>query len=289
MAFDQIYDTRSGKWIDNGIKEGALFISTELDIEELQTLALAYVTGINEDIILDGKASDPQKEVLMKGIEILETSPLYFELIPDFSIQEIEATIRRYYREEDCKYFFFDYIHSSLKFIEEISSITNGMKLREDQILFMLSTSLKNLANKLHIFIESGTQINGNYLEATELNQNLLRGSKAISDRVDVGEISLKPRPIDEPIIDEFVATGLPKPNYIISFYKIRRGKYAGTKLWCRADLGTCRVEGLFLTDSFNEPIPIDKTTINVVNRKDKNLQLRDKRMKTNEYRESAF
>ena len=39
----------------------------------------------------------------------------------------------------------------------------------------MLSTSLKNLATNLHVFIESGTQVNGDYLEG-ELTQNLLRG-----------------------------------------------------------------------------------------------------------------
>ena len=68
-----------------------------------------------------------------------------------------------------------------MKFLAEISSIANGMKLREDQILFMLSTSLKNLATNLHVFIESGTQVNGDYLEG-ELTQNLLRGAKSIAD-----------------------------------------------------------------------------------------------------------
>ena len=181
MAFDQISDQKKRTWIPNGIKEGALFISTELDIEELQTLALSYITGINEDTILDGKLNKDDKEIVAKGIELIENSPLYFEVIPDFSIQEIEAAIRVYYREKDCKFFFFDYIHTSMKFLAEISSIANGMKLREDQILFMLSTSLKNLANNLHVFIESGTQVSGNWMEE-ELNQNLLRGSKAVAD-----------------------------------------------------------------------------------------------------------
>lgn len=176
MAFDKIYDTHKKEWVSNGVKEGALFISTELEIEELQTMALAYVTGINEELILDGKLDDEQWKILKEAMNMMVESPLYFEVIPDFSIGEIESIIRRHYRENDCKFFSFDYIHSSMKFIAEISSVTNGMKLREDQILFMLSTSLKNLATNLGVFIESGTQINGNYMEADELNQNLLRG-----------------------------------------------------------------------------------------------------------------
>lgn len=175
MAFDKIYDQKKRAWIPNGIKEGALFISTELDIEELQTMALAYITGINEDIILDGKLNDDDMEIVEEAIRMMNDSPLYFELIPDFSISEIESTIRMYYREHDCKFFMFDYIHTSMKFLAEISSIANGMRLREDQILFMLSTSLKNLANSLGVFIESGTQVSGNWME-DELNQNLLRG-----------------------------------------------------------------------------------------------------------------
>lgn len=288
MAFDQIYDQKKRTWIPNGIKEGALFISTELDIEELQTLALSYITGINEDTILDGKLNKDDKEIVAKGIELIENSPLYFEVIPDFSIQEIEAAIRVYYREKDCKFFFFDYIHTSMKFLAEISSIANGMKLREDQILFMLSTSLKNLANNLHVFIESGTQVSGNWMEE-ELNQNLLRGSKAVADRLDVGMISTKVRPIDEAAVEEFVLKGYEKPNYIISFYKVRRGKYAGTKLWCNADLGTCRVKGLFLTDSNNILIPIDETTINVKKQAEKEIAYRDKKEGANKFKNSAF
>lgn len=56
------------------------------------------------------------------------------------------------------------------------------MKLREDQILFMLSSKLKDLASELGIFIQSATQLNGQWEEAEEVNQNLLRGAKSIAD-----------------------------------------------------------------------------------------------------------
>ena len=56
------------------------------------------------------------------------------------------------------------------------------MKLREDNILFMLSTRLKDLCNKYGIFIISATQLNSSYQESETPDQNLLRGAKSIAD-----------------------------------------------------------------------------------------------------------
>ncbi len=159
-----------------------------------------------------------------------------------------------------------------MQLLAEIASISNGMKIREDQILFMLSTRLKEMANNLGIFIQSATQLSGDYLEG-ELNQTLLRGAKSIADRLDVGIIGTKIRPIDEELVEKFVESGYFKPNYVMSFYKVRRGKYAGTKLWCDIDLGTCRCRGLFLTDSTNQPIGIDATSIRIKKSAEKRFQ----------------
>lgn len=265
FACDKIFDTKKWEWKENGVKEPALFITTELDIEETQTLELSFLSGIDEEKILDGSYSEKEEKVLVEAIRELETSPVWIEHIPDFSIAEIERIIRKQVRENEVKYASFDYIHMSMKFLQEVATMSNGMKLREDQILFMLSSKLKDLANELGIFIQSATQLNGNWQEAEEINQNLLRGSKAIADRVDVGIITMKTRAIDEAIVDTFVQAGYPKPNYVLHFYKIRRGRYAGTKLWCHADLGTCRIEGLFVTGYDNQPIPVPGIDVKVV------------------------
>lgn len=265
FACDKIFDTKSWTWKDNGVKEGALFITTELDIEETQTLELAFLSGIDEEKILNGEYSEKEEEVIMQAITEIEESPVWIDYIADFSIAEIERIIRRQVRENDVKYVSFDYIHMSMKFLQEVATMSNGMKLREDQILFMLSSKLKDLANELGIFIQSATQLNGNWQEAEEINQNLLRGSKAIADRVDVGLIAMKSRAIDEDVVETFVAAGYPRPNYVLHFYKIRRGKYAGSKLWCHADLGTCRIDGLFVTGYDNQPIPVQGMDVKVV------------------------
>lgn len=37
--------------------------------------------------------------------------------------------------------------------------------------------------------------------------------------------------------------------NIKLSIYKNRRGRYKGVYLWCKADLGTCRIDPVFLTN----------------------------------------
>ena len=56
------------------------------------------------------------------------------------------------------------------------------------------------------------------------------------------------------------------KPNLKLSIYKNRRGKYKGIYLWCKADLGTCRVNPIFATGYDYELISINDTRITVDN-----------------------
>jgi hypothetical protein len=93
----------------------------------------------------------------------------------------------------------------------------------------------------------------------------------------------MKTRAIDEDVVDTFVAAGYPRPNYVLHFYKIRRGKYAGTKLWCHADLGTCRIEGLFVTGYDNQPIPVQGMDVKVVKavQKSQRTERAEKQMKS--------
>lgn len=83
----------------------------------------------------------------------------------------------------------------------------------------------------------------------------------------------MKSRVVDEEVISNFVAAGYPEPNYVLHFYKIRRGKYAGTKLWCHADLSTSRITGLFLTGQDNQPIPLKGVDVKVIKPKIKNKE----------------
>ena len=134
--------------------------------------------GLKQDInnILNGRYEGDEEIRVTRAAEILQEAPLYIELLPDFSLQDIENTIKRNIHEHDVLYICMDYIHSSIKILSEIGSKV-GVKLREDNILFMLSTRLKDLCNKYGVFIISATQLNASYQESETPDQNLLRGA----------------------------------------------------------------------------------------------------------------
>ena len=105
IACDEIYDERFG-WIHNGIKESVLFISTEQEIEEVQTMMLAFLSNVNEEHILNGFYENDEEERVRKAAHILMESPLYIEELPDFSLQDVEDRIRKNIREHEVKYVF---------------------------------------------------------------------------------------------------------------------------------------------------------------------------------------
>ena len=264
IACDEIYDIRFG-WIHNGIKEPVLFIATEQDLSEVQTMMLAFLSNVNEEHILNGRYEDGEEERINKAIDILTNSPIYVECIPDFSLQDIENKIKKNIREHNIKYAFFDYIHTSMKILEEITRRSGGVKLREDNILFMLATRLKDICNQYGIFIMTSTQLNGQYVDSDTPDQNLLRGAKAIADRVDYGSIMLGVSDDDLIKLDPILATNVfERPVIKISIYKNRRGRYKGIYLWARADLGTCRIEPIFATTYNYELVPIDDMKITI-------------------------
>ena len=159
IAYNKIYV--NGQWQDNGISQPVLFISTEMELEEIQTMLLAFVANVDEDHIKKNRYDFNEKERVMEAAQIISTQPLYVEVIPDFSLKDIENTIKRSIRVHGVKYCFFDYIHTSMKILEEITRRSGGIKLREDNILFLLSVKLKDICTQFNIFILTATQLNG--------------------------------------------------------------------------------------------------------------------------------
>ena len=60
------------------------------------------------------------------------------------------------------------------------------------------------------------------------------------------------------------ITNAFEKPTIKISVYKNRRGRYKGIYLWCKADLGTCRIEPMFATTYNYELIQIDNVVVKV-------------------------
>ena len=248
IACKEIFYDNIG-WISTGDMHPTLFITTELTLDEVQTLFLCFLSGVNEEHILNGYYVKDEEERVMKAAQLIADAPLYVEELMDFSLQDVENIIKKNFREHDVKYVFLDYIHSSLKILEEISTKTKGMKLREDNVLFMLSNKMKNICNQYNVFIMSATQLSGDWRESETPDQQLLRGSKAIADKIDWGSHLLPVTQKDIDSLQDVINRGnYQVPDMKLSIYKNRRGKYKGVYLWCKADLGTCRITPMFTT-----------------------------------------
>ena len=127
----------------------------------------------------------------------------------------------------------------------------------------MLSIRLKDICNQYGIFIMSATQLNGDYQTSETPDQNLLRGAKSIADKIDYGSILLSVKDEDLVKLDKILCTNVfEKPTIKISVYKNRRGRYKGIYLWCKADLGCCRIQPMFCTSYDYEMISIDDIKI---------------------------
>ena len=262
IACSKIYDENFG-WIKCGTQEPVLFITTEQELEEIQTMMLAFLSNVNEEHILNGEYVDDEEKRVNEAIDILEKAPLFVEELPDFSLKDVEDKIKKNIREHDVKYIFHDYIHTSLKILEEITKRSGGVKLREDNVLFMLSTRLKDVCNKYGVFIMSATQLNGDWKDAKIPDQNLLRGAKAIADKIDYGSILLNTTDEDLVALEQIMASNMfDKPTIKMSIYKNRRGRYKGVILWCKADLGCCRIKPMFCTTYDYEMVSIDDIRI---------------------------
>lgn len=260
IAFPERYDTKNNRWVVTGHGEKILFFATEMEKEEIQTMIMAHISGINEDKILNNFYESPaEKERVYNALKIMDyyKDNFIFVRVGDPSIGQIKTLIRKQVLKYDIKYVFYDYIFSSPGLLAEYKDLN----LREDVILMMASIALKDLANELNVFVMSGTQLNEKWKEYKGIRDyNLIRGSKAIADKIDVGGISL-PLTQEEHDAMDILARKLGKdlPTQVQDLYKVRRGKYNRVRIWSRVDLGTCRTEDLFLTDQNGNEITIVK------------------------------
>lgn len=260
-----MYDIESRTWINTGEPQATLYIATEQDLSEVQTMMIAFLSGVDEEHLLTGAYEEGEWDRAMYAADILKHGKIYFEALPDFSLQDIENVIKKNIRDNNVQYVFHDYIHTSMKILEEITKRSGGVKLREDNILFMISVRLKDICNQYGIFIMSATQLNGDYREAEIYDQNLLRGAKAIADKIDAGCILLEVTDKDREALQALVKKlGCPMPNVKLSLYKNRRGRWKNVLVWMDAKRGICRFDPLFVTKYDYEMVEMEDFKINV-------------------------
>ena len=250
IGCSQMWSLKENKWVTTGACQSVLFIATEQTLDEIQISAVACISGVEEDHIVMHEYYTGEWERIVKAKQLLKQSKIQFICMPDFSMDDVENMIKKHIRENQVEYIFFDYIHSSAKILTEIGGKSGIKNLREDNILFLLASKLKDIAVQYGVFILSSTQLNADYQTSETPDQNLLRGSKAIADRIDWGGIMLETTKEDREKVEAFCKkNSLPIPNVKMSIYKNRANKWKGIYLWMSTQTGICRFETLFVTD----------------------------------------
>ncbi|MDK0983040.1 DnaB-like helicase C-terminal domain-containing protein [Clostridium perfringens] len=257
LAIPYLFDVDRRKWVKNFSRESVLYISTELEKEEVQTCFLAYVSGVPEAHILDNMYEEGEEERVDRAIELLEESDLFVEYISDFDIDDIQNLIELYIINHDIGYAFFDYIHLAPKLMASTTKAM-GTKLREDQILYLFGVVLKAMANKYNIFLQSSTQLNRGYKEDGNLDASALRGAMSLGDKLDIGIISLpvtiKELEKLEPIIKKLQDNTFGNRNNCVptmshTIYKNRGNKKNAIRIWTRMELDNIREKTIFVTN----------------------------------------
>jgi replicative DNA helicase len=254
LAYPFFYNQQNMKWEYVGSCEKVLYIGTEQEPSEIQTMILSYLTGINEEQINFGLYSKEEENIINQAIMVMEyfKDNLTISQIPDPSIQSIKAFIRQAVLENDYSCVFYDYIFNSPSLMREFKD----MRLREDVILMMLSTALKDLAVELDVFIQTSTQVTINPDEKNKMKTAAsIRSAKSIADKADLACVLSRVTEDDQKIL-EGVANKLGiMPNQVLDIYKLRSGRYNNVRIWSYFDAGCCRRKDLFITDSNNQPI----------------------------------
>ena len=244
-----------------------LFIVTEMDKEELQTIILAYLSGVNEYHILTGKYEFGELLRVKYAAKIMQEYHDYFliEEISEPNLTNVEATIKKYATIDNVKYIFYDYIHVTGSLINQFKN-----NVRPDMALMMLANQLKQLAKDYAIFIFSATQVNATGMDddGAFKNETSIRDAKSINDKSDLSYViskisnkfwnSLMPelrKAARENLINPAFLEEDNKPTHVLDIYKMRRGRYKNVRIWTKLDLGNGNRQDLFITTADNQPL----------------------------------
>ena len=261
LAFPILWNIKANKWENTGSNQKVIFITTELTKDEIQTIMLAFISGVQEEKLLNGNLSETEQKRVEEAVNIMFNfeDNFYIYHLPDPNVAQLRVNLKRYIYRFKVDAIFFDYIHTSPNLLSEFA----GAKIREDVALMLLSTALKNIANEHNVFVWTGTQINGTIEPGVIAGVETIRGSRAIMDKVDAAMVLRAVTPEDLKMVAMLSQQTGKVPTHTIDFFKNRRGRHNKVRLWMILDLGNVNTEELFLTDQYGGLVSMD--TIKVV------------------------
>lgn len=253
LAYPVRYNWVSKQWEQIGTNDKVLFIITEQTKKQVQKMALAYITGINESKFKYGQFSTEEVKVLTQAKEIVKKYSENFIIVkmPNPTIELVKTIVRENCITKSIDHVFYDYIFIGPALLHEFT----GFNLRNDEVLLMFATALKDLAVELNVTMFTSTQVNSAADETKTIrNEASLSGGRSTINKADNGAIMARPSK-EELTILEGLTSQHGVPNMVTDIFKVRSGEWSQVRIWSIVDLGTMRKEDLFITDSRLEAV----------------------------------
>lgn len=253
LAFPLRYNGVTAQWEQVGSNQKVLFIITEQTDKQIKKMILAYLTDINESKFKYGRFTEEEKKVIEQGKQVMKEFASNFILvrIPNPTIDLVKAKVREKVLLHDIGYVFYDYIFIGPALLNEF----RGFGVRNDEVLLMMATALKDLAVELNVCVFTSTQVNANADNNTNIrNEASLAGGRSTINKADNGAIMARPTKEELETLEPIIAT-YGKPNLVTDIFKVRSGEWTQVRIWSIMDLGTMKREDLFITDSRLEVI----------------------------------
>lgn len=248
LAFPYRYNSSTCQWEQIGNNEKVLFIITEQTDKQIKKMILAYLSDINESKFKHGRFTNDERKVINQAKQVMKEYSQNFILmrIPNPTIELVKTKVREKCLLNEISYVFYDYIFIGPALLNEF----RGFGVRNDEVLLMMATALKDLAVELDICMFTSTQVNANADNNTNIrNEASLAGGRSTINKADNGAIMARPSKEElsalEPIITQYG-----RPNLVTDIFKVRSGEWTQVRIWSIVDLGTLKKKDLFLTDA---------------------------------------
>ena len=253
LAYPIRYNSITRQWEQTGSAEKVLFIITEQTFSQIRKMILAYLSDINDARFKLGHFTKDEEERLDKAIGIMEqfADNLTIIKMPNPTIELVKTLVRENCLTRNISYVFYDYVFIGPALLNEF----RGFSLRNDEVLLMFATALKDLAVELNVAMFTSTQVNASADDNKNIrNEASLAGGRSTINKADNGAIMARPTNEEletlQPLVEKYGT-----PNMVTDIFKARSGEWTQVRIWSVVNLGTMKKKDLFVTDSRLEPI----------------------------------